>query len=287
MRAESTAATAQAMECFRIRSASSSRRSAGSSLESRRPRMRCAGSSFRYRITAAATTGPNSDPRPTSSTPATSVAPAAQARFSNLSVQRSFFSSRNLAAEGERPAAFRFFGVELDLNTEADQHLRRRRRAMQEQKLDESVEAGLHRAWTGQSPRPHSKSKRRLLLFDFLQPRRLALEPAQVIKLGAAHFRRAHHIDLIDDFGVERKDTLHALAETDLAYRKARLRAALPRNDHAFKRLQALFFAFSDLDQHLDRVARAKLREVGAAGFRQQFFDNRIAHKRFLPNSFR
>src|ERR1022692_3508618 len=142
MRAESTAATAQAMECFRIRSASSSRRSAGSSLESRRPRMRCAGSSFRYRITAAATTGPNSDPRPTSSTPATCSAPAAQARFSKFRVQRSFFSKRNFAAEGDTPSAFEVFDLD-GLDTEADQHLRRRRDGKQEQKSQDCVDAGL------------------------------------------------------------------------------------------------------------------------------------------------
>ena len=75
---------------------------ADSSLESRSPRMRYCGS----RMTAAATTGPNSDPRPTSSTPATSVAPRAQASFSNFSVQRSFFSRRSLAADAEMPGLF-------------------------------------------------------------------------------------------------------------------------------------------------------------------------------------
>ncbi len=133
MRAESTAAMAQAIECSRIRSASSSRRSAGKSFESRSPRMRYAGS----RITAAATTGPNSDPRPTSSTPATSSAPAAQARFSNSRVQRSFFSSRNFAAEAEMLPAAEVVAGDVDLrrelDTESDPHLRRRSRAKQAQ----------------------------------------------------------------------------------------------------------------------------------------------------------
>src|SRR5208337_328687 len=142
--------TAQAIECWRMRRASSSRRSAGSSLESRRPRMRYAGS----RITAAATTGPNSDPRPTSSTPATCSAPAAQACFSKLRVQRSFFRKRNLAAEAETLSAFGAFDVGADLGTEANQHLRRRRGGKQEQTFDDCVEAGLHPAWTGQSPVP-------------------------------------------------------------------------------------------------------------------------------------
>src|SRR5208282_3479813 len=132
MRAESTAATAQATECCRTWSASCSRRSAGISFESRKPRMRHAGS----RITAAATTGPNNDPRPTSSTPATSAAPAAQASFSNLRVQRSFFSKRNLAAEAESVAALGVFDVrpelERGLDTESAKHLRRRRSVNQE-----------------------------------------------------------------------------------------------------------------------------------------------------------
>src|SRR5208337_38171 len=131
MRAESTAAMAQEIECWRIKSASSSRRSAGSSLESRKPRMRYSGS----RITAAATTGPNSDPRPTSSTPATCCAPAAHARFSNFRVQRSFFSSRNLAAEAEIFSAAEVFTMRLDLDTDADQHLRRSRGTTQEEKV--------------------------------------------------------------------------------------------------------------------------------------------------------
>src|SRR5215470_15021058 len=52
-------------------------------------------------MTAAATTGPNSEPRPTSSTPATMRAPSCHALFSNRSVQCSFFSNRSLAAEAE------------------------------------------------------------------------------------------------------------------------------------------------------------------------------------------
>src|SRR5580700_3027562 len=278
MRAASTAATAQAMACSRMRSASTSRRSASSSFESRRPRIRYAGS----RIPAAATTGPNSDPRPTSSTPATSCAPAAHARFSNLRVHRSFFSKRNLAAEAEIPSALEVFAVRTDfeagLDTDADQHLRRRSGAKQEQMFDECVEAGLPPRMDGAEPRHHTTRNRRLLLFDFFQTCGLALESAQVVKFRAPDFGGAHHVNLVDDLGVDGEDALHALAETDFADRKARLRAPLSGNDDAFERLQALFFAFSDLDQNLDRIAGAKLGNVGAARFRQQFFDNRIAH---------
>src|SRR5437868_4222831 len=52
-------------------------------------------------MTAAATTGPNKQPRPTSSTPATSFAPADHARFSNFCVHFSRLSRRILAAAAE------------------------------------------------------------------------------------------------------------------------------------------------------------------------------------------
>jgi hypothetical protein len=67
-------------------------------------------------------------------------------------VQRSFFSKRNLAVAAETPFVFDFFDVEADLDTDADQHLRRRSGAKQEQIFDECVETGLRPAWTGQSP---------------------------------------------------------------------------------------------------------------------------------------
>src|SRR5512144_1139124 len=52
-------------------------------------------------MTAAATTGPNRHPRPTSSTPATNRAPAPQASFSYFVVHFSRLSRRSLAADGE------------------------------------------------------------------------------------------------------------------------------------------------------------------------------------------
>src|ERR1035438_9959512 len=147
------------MECSRISSASFSRRSVGTNLESRNPRMRYAGS----RITAAATTGPNSDPRPTSSTPATCSAPVAHASFSNLSVQRSFFNSRSFAAEAEifsrLEFSFEALNAEADLDTDLDtgviQHLRRRRDAKQEQKLSLLGGRGFAPSWRGRAPPPH------------------------------------------------------------------------------------------------------------------------------------
>jgi len=82
---------------------------------------------------------------------AIALAPAAHARFSNLRVQRSFFSKRNFAVAAETPSVFDVFDVEADLDTDAAQHLRRRSCANQEQMFDEGVEAGLRTARTGQS----------------------------------------------------------------------------------------------------------------------------------------
>src|SRR6202795_2168844 len=115
-------------------------------------------------MTAPATTGPNSDPRPTSSTPATSCAPSAHARFSNLRVQRSFFSKRNLAAEAEIPSALEVFAVrtdfEADLDTDADQHLRRRSGAKQEQMFDDVWKRGFALFVRGKAPPPQNETPR-------------------------------------------------------------------------------------------------------------------------------
>lgn len=71
-------------------------------------------------MTAAATTGPNSEPRPTSSTPATKCAPSCHTFFSNLRVQWSLFNRRSLAAEAES----RFPGADLSFeDTEANKSI--------------------------------------------------------------------------------------------------------------------------------------------------------------------
>src|SRR3954470_15842308 len=70
-------------------------------------------------MTAAATTGPKRAPRPTSSTPATSCAPSAQASFSYLRVHLSFFRSRSFSVDIDRCSSpgfssFRYFLARLD-----------------------------------------------------------------------------------------------------------------------------------------------------------------------------
>src|SRR5580704_7168416 len=111
-------------------------------------------------MTAAATTGPKSDPRPTSSTPATSSVPDSHARFSNLRVQRSFFNRRSLAAEAEMP--FNVFeedaDLERDLDTALAQHLRRSDRAKQEEMCSKVVWLRSFACLDGAKPRPHTRT---------------------------------------------------------------------------------------------------------------------------------
>src|SRR5581483_7526536 len=100
-----------------------------------------------------------------------------------------------------------------------------------------------------------------LQLFAFAQACGLALEPAQIIQLGAAHAAGAHHIDVIDHRRMNRKNALHALPEADLAHGDGFAQAAVLARDHgAFEGLQALFVALSDLHVNANGVARTKLR---------------------------
>src|SRR5664280_1828630 len=68
-------------------------------------------------MTAAATTGPKSEPRPTSSTPATNFAPVAHASFSNFVVHLSFLRRRSLAAALEMGLPSFVVAVLFDLGT--------------------------------------------------------------------------------------------------------------------------------------------------------------------------
>src|SRR6185437_14379486 len=115
---------------------------------------------------------------------------------------------------------------------------------------------------------------RRMFALDIFQPCSLAAQIAQVIKLGAPNFRRTHQVDAIDHSRTYREYTLHTLAEADLANGKASLRTARARQHHTLECLQALFVAFFDLDVNANSVARDELRQVGALGLRQQFFDD-------------
>ena len=111
-------------------------------------------------------------------------------------------------------------------------------------------------------------------LLDVSQTSCFAFESAQIVELGAANFGGAQQIDLVDHFGVDGKNALHALAKADLAHSEAGLRPVVALDDHAFKGLQSLLVAFLDLHVDADGVARAKRGNVSALRFCQQFFDD-------------
>lgn len=67
-------------------------------------------------------------------------------------------------------------------------------------------------------------------------------------ELGPSDMRLPDHVDLGDDRRVERENPFDADTIADFANgkRRARARAAPGRENHAFKNLDALFFAFLD-----------------------------------------
>ena len=68
--------------------------------------------------------------------------------------------------------------------------------------------------------------RRYVLTIHVLQAGSFAAQSSQIVQLGAAHLRRAHQFDLVDHLGVQRENTLDALAEAHLAHSEAGLRAA-------------------------------------------------------------
>ena len=109
------------------------------------------------------------------------------------------------------------------------------------------------RTFTIEAPRPDTT---RSDFFCFLHPRRLALQLAEEVELGAAHARRADDVDLVDDRRVQREDALDALPERHLAHRERRARAAPVHADHhALEYLDSFLVALANLDMDLDGIA--------------------------------
>src|ERR1019366_3628067 len=106
----------------------------------------------------------------------------------------------------------------------------------------------------------------------------------QIVQLGAAYAACADDIDMVHHLGVYREDTLHALAETDLADGDALAHArAIAGNQDAFEGLEALFLAFLDLDVNLDGVTGAKLGEF----FLPLVLGNKLGQQRILHDNVR
>src|ERR1700744_2326502 len=191
-----------------MRAASTSRRSGSICLLSFSPRMGESGE----RMTAAATTAPNKEPRPTSSAPAMKWKPRARSSCSRF------------------PRHFHLGLCSLRLFAAA--------RAM----LSPATGSG-----------------------TFLKTRGLAFKSPQIVQLRAADLSRAHNIDVIDNRGAQRENTLDAVTEADLADRYGLAHpGVLAREHRAFKHLNAFFFAFFDFDVDFDRVAGTEWRQIGA-----------------------
>src|SRR5204862_2587981 len=94
-----------------------------------------------------------------------------------------------------------------------------------------------------------------VLALNILQAGSFATQRTQVIKLGAAHFGRAHYVNLVHDFRTLGEDALYALAEADLTDGEAGLGTATASNHDALERLQALLVAFFNLHLHANGVA--------------------------------
>src|SRR5579864_603136 len=214
MRLASTSAIAQARAYSRIRTARTSRRSAGNFLESRRPTSRRLGSS----MTAAATTWPKREPRPTSSSPAILCQPHWRASRSNREEHR--------------------FRIAADFNTA---EFRMRRRFMARTEEGRGTGAARQEKQKAQRKFPWAFLKtnarfeflgfffschgfRRLHTLDTLQARRLALQPAQIIQLGAADAALAQHLDGTNGRRVRRKNALDPDSKAHPPHGEARAR---------------------------------------------------------------
>src|ERR1700728_2068641 len=100
---------------------------------------------------------------------------------------------------------------------------------------------------------------------------RLAAQIAQVIKLGAAHFAAAHHLDRVDHRRHYREHALDAFAVGNLADGEALIEPAAGTADaDGLTRLHAGAIAFHHLDVDDQGIAESEIGNVLAGG---QFFE--------------
>src|SRR5262249_26105403 len=93
---------------------------------------------------------------------------------------------------------------------------------------------------------------------------RFTTQSAQIVELRSSDATALYEIDVIDDGGVQRKDSLDADAETRLAHCDRFARAAMFARDHdALESLQSLFrLGFLDPNVHANRIAWLKFRNI-------------------------
>src|SRR5580700_10847526 len=100
-------------------------------------------------------------------------------------------------------------------------------------------------------------------LAALLDAGRLAPQRAQVVELGPAHPAAGDDLDLVDRRAVHREGPLHAHAVADLADREGLADAtALAAKHHALEHLDPRTAALDDPNVNLQRVTRAKCRDV-------------------------
>lgn len=114
-----------------------------------------------------------------------------------------------------------------------------------------------------------------LALTHFLDPRSLALQVAQVVKLGAANPADHHHLDLVEDRSVQGENPLNTHAIGDFAYGKGRTDTVVTTLDaDALKDLDTLFVTLGDLDVDTQCIPRLELGDVFPHIFHADVIDN-------------
>lgn len=97
----------------------------------------------------------------------------------------------------------------------------------------------------------------------FPESGRFPAQTPQVVQFCTAHLAAADDLDVVDHGSMDREDALNALPEAHLADGDRLAHSGIiPSDQGAFKHLQALFLAFSNLDVNLDLVADAEFRMV-------------------------
>src|ERR1700739_2475766 len=249
MRCASTSATAHAIAWERIRSDNSVRRSGSSFLESSSPTMR----RFGLRITAAATTGPNSAPRPASSRPAMRIQPSRR------------------AARSKREEQSRAMFVSSNPNSSTKKMKKGQALACPPRKI----------LWFSCLGFGCGHGRRSFFAGGALDAGGFAPQVAQVIEARAADVSLANYVDGSNRGRGQREDAFDANAKTHAADGKAGAAgAALLRNHHPFKRLDAFLdlfaFTFQKAHMHLDGVAGTELGKIFAQLRFMQLLNYRI-----------
>ena len=105
-----------------------------------------------------------------------------------------------------------------------------------------------------------------LLLGDGVETRCFALTLAQIVKAGATNAAMAQYLDLLQTLRVYWEDSLDSHTIGNLAHRKrGAIAAPVDPDDNAFERLDALLFAFTNLDLEAYGVANAKCGKIRSA----------------------